>query len=812
MTCLKQPSKKSGSEIEADYLSLCNYKSALTKAAEKKAYLEKSCPDLLKANLTNDEACTIEQGYKALGELQDSIASYAKAWCDFVQVKKQLSVSFKDGIDEFSIDPILLNADLDWAEQIRSLENEGALNNATLIALFNESNYLENATENKAALVSAATSFKQSFVVVKSLFFDMANEIVEQSDAELFSEKLNRILKSTKEDYVTYAKYYQERRKLWEDLKLESFVSFVEANHLCSSDISIIFQKTFYEKWLHYQVNSNKSLSRVSHFSSAWMDNLVQEFQQMDVKQYETAPSVVASQVIYRALQSASVVYDYRNNGQGSLRHEVYKQRKVLPTRTLFADYLDEVLRVTPVLMMSPLSVSTFIKSNVKFDMVIFDEASQITPEDAVGSIYRGKQIIVAGDDQQLPPTDFFNTKLNGDDDEDDEDDDVSSTSSYKSILDMFNASSLHQNQVMLQWHYRSKDESLIAFSNRKIYGSKLITFPSPRQDDGTQGVNFVYVPNGYWIGSGEGNPNEARVVAQNIIGFFKKYGDVENHCLKRSLGVVAFGVSQANAIETALNDLLEKPQNIRYQIFASDTGADEPFFIKNLETVQGDQRDTIFLSVGYGKDSYGNKLLRYGPVQSDGGYRRLNVAITRAKFTVVVFSSIHGAEIPVERATANSKGLYMLRDYLNYAESKNKASFLATDAAESPLAKTESPFEEEVYLFLVRHSVKVSKQVGCSSYRIDFGIENPKKLGSYVLAVECDGATYHSAKNARERDRLRQHELELMGWNFYRIWSTDWFRDPEGQGQKLLDAINKAIANANDFNSVQVGSIPNNQ
>jgi very-short-patch-repair endonuclease len=810
LSYLKTPAKKSGSQVEADYTAISDYQLAAKKSIETKQFLESNCPDLFKLELTDDQAKVISDGCRPLAQLLKSLKDYSSLLADFTKAKMALNLFFKEGVNETGIDLPKLNSDIEWICRIRQLLTDRKINTMTLDALFCQSDYLTLAADKERQLIASSTAYQKIFENINSLFFNIDNAEKPTMAVITLSNRLGKILASPREDYVAYASYYQERQNLLQGRKLASFVAFVESHHIPSIDIPIIYQKTFYERWLQYQINNNKDLGRVSNFSGAWMNNAVSEFQKLDVMQYQTAPAAVAEQVIHRASQSFSVAVDYRRNGQGSLRHEVYKQRKVLPTRVLLANYLDEVMQVTPVLMMSPLSVSTFIKSNAKFDMVIFDEASQITPEDAIGSIYRGRQIVVAGDEEQLPPTDFFNTKLISDDDEDfDEDQPSSSASSYKSILGMFNGTLLHRNQVMLQWHYRSRDESLIDFSNKEIYGSKLITFPSPKQGDESQGVHFVYVPNGYWIGSGEGNPNEAQVVAQNIISFFKKYGDVRNRVLKRSLGVVAFGVSQANAVETALNDLLEQPENERYQIFASDTGVDEPFFIKNLETVQGDQRDVIFLSVGYGKDSYGNKLLRYGPVQSEGGYRRLNVAITRAKYSVVVFSSVHGGEIPVERATADTKGICMLRDYLNYAESTNKAQFLATDAAASGLAPTESPFEEEVYLFLRKHNVKVTKQVGCSSYRIDFGIENPEKSGSFVLAVECDGATYHSAKNARERDRLRQQELELMGWNFYRIWSTDWFRDPEGQGRKLLDAIDLAVSKANEFNSVQVSLKP---
>jgi very-short-patch-repair endonuclease len=323
----------------------------------------------------------------------------------------------------------------------------------------------------------------------------------------------------------------------------------------------------------------------------------------------------------------------------------------------------------------------------------------------------------------------------------------------------------------------------LIAFSNAKIYKNNLVTFPSNIEKADNNGVEYVYVPDGYYDRGGKkGNIVEANKVADLVFEHFKKQP-------YRSLGVIAFGEVQQQAIETVIRQ--RRIQNQEFETFFEED-KDDPFFVKNLENVQGDERDTIIFSIGYAKDAVGVFRMNFGPLSKSGGERRLNVAITRAKFNVKLVGSIIPTDIDVDKIS--SEGPKLLRAYIDFAI--NGSSVLEREIIESDITEHDSPFEEAVYNFLDRKGYKLGTQVGCSGYRIDMAVKHPTLSGIYVLGIECDGAAYHSARTARERDRLRQDVLENMGWKIYRIWSTDWIKDPVNEGIKLIETIESAIAN----------------
>lgn len=454
-----------------------------------------------------------------------------------------------------------------------------------------------------------------------------------------------------------------------------------------------------------------------------------------------------------------------------------------MPIRKLFHEIPNLLLTLKPCLMMSPLSVSLFLEADTyQFDTVIFDEASQVCTENAIGAISRGKQVIIAGDSKQLPPTNFFSVSTSSDNDFDTDDDEYDDTGAYESILD---EAGLLPERTLL-WHYRSRHEHLIAFSNAEIYKNSLITFPANIEKVPDNGVEYIFVRDGFYDRGGKkGNVNEAQKVAELVFDHFQKHP-------QRSLGVIAFGEVQQLAIDTAIREMRLRNQNFE-SFFKEDS--EEPFFIKNLENVQGDERDTIIFSIGYAKDANGVFRMNFGPLSKSGGERRLNVAITRAKYNVKLVGSIMPTDIDIDRIS--SDGPKLLRAYIDFAI--NGAESLGREVTELDVTEYDSPFEEAVYKFLDRKGYKVATQVGCSGYRIDMAVRHPTLSGVYVLGIECDGATYHSARTARERDRLRQEVLENMGWKIYRIWSTDWIKDPVTEGAHLIAAINDAIANYDD-------------
>ena len=335
-----------------------------------------------------------------------------------------------------------------------------------------------------------------------------------------------------------------------------------------------------------------------------------------------------------------------------------------------------------------------------------------------------------------------------------------------------------------LRWHYRSRHEHLIAFSNIKIYNSQLITFPSSTESAPDCGVEYVYVKDGiYDRGGKKNNVSEARKVADLAFEHFKKHPN-------RSLGVVTFSEAQQNAVDAAIRQ--KRLQNPRFDKFFIED-KEEPFFIKNLENVQGDERDTIIFSIGYAKDSKGIMYMNFGPLSREGGYRRLNVAITRAKHNVKLVGSIVPTDIDLEKVS--SEGVKMLRSYIEFAQQGIVA--LEKELTFNYDLDFDSPFEEAVYDFLQSKGYNVVTQVGCSGFRIDMAVKHPTQSGKFAIGIECDGAVYHSSRTARERDRLRQAVLEDMGWTIYRIWSTDWIKDHKTEEEKLINAIEKALGRA---------------
>ena len=430
---------------------------------------------------------------------------------------------------------------------------------------------------------------------------------------------------------------------------------------------------------------------------------------------------------------------------------------------------------IKPCFLMSPLSVSTFLEpEKIAFDTVVFDEASQIFPQDAIGAIYRGKQLIVVGDSMQMPPSNFFSASTESDD----EDEEIGDIGDFESILDI--CSSVF-NTERLAWHYRSHYEQLIAFSNMNFYNNNLVTFPSSSMDREGIGVDYHYV-NGIFDRKSKTNRAEAEYIVELVCK------NIEEHP-ERSLGVVAFSVAQQNLIDKLLSK--KRESNPAYEWFFKGDRP-EPFFVKNLETVQGDERDTIIFSVAYAKDSQGRFIHNFGPLNREGGERRLNVAITRAKDNVQLVASIHSTDINL--SSSGSEGVRLLRAYLDYAQHGEQALERAlTVPGEDHF---DSDFEQEVCDYLRAQGFTVDMQVGCSGYKIDMGVRMPES-SNYVLAVECDGATYHSAKNARDRDSIRQRVLENMGWQFYRIWSTDWYKNKTVEKANLLKKAKEALENS---------------
>lgn len=462
-----------------------------------------------------------------------------------------------------------------------------------------------------------------------------------------------------------------------------------------------------------------------------------------------------------------------RFNSGGELNiinREINKKRRHMPIRRLMQEAGRAIQAIKPVFMMSPMSIATYVPpGSVRFDLVIFDEASQVKPVDAFGAIIRGNQTVVVGDSKQLPPTSFFESLVESRDEEEFE-----SVGDMESILSLFLGQGAPER--MLRWHYRSRHDSLIAVSNYEFYDNRLVVFPCPGANPAARGLRLHCLPDtAYERGRSASNPEEAKAVALAIMEHAKRQPDL-------SLGVAAFSVAQRDAIEMQLEHL--RRADPRGEPFFN-AHANEPFFIKNLENVQGDERDVVFVSIGYGKDPAGYLAMNFGPLNRDGGERRLNVLITRARLAMDVFSNFTADDIDLSRS--NARGVAALKSFLTYAESGN------LQQAHSTGKPPDSPFEEAVIKALVLNGVEVEPQVGTAGFFIDIAVKDAEKPGRYILGIECDGATYHSSRSARDRDRLRQEVLEGLGWRLHRIWSTEWYRNPEQELKHVLAAIDMA-------------------
>ena len=508
----------------------------------------------------------------------------------------------------------------------------------------------------------------------------------------------------------------------------------------------------------------------------AALDEIAEEFRRRDVEHLAANRSRVRSAWAGQLRDTVA-----RHPLQARvIRKQAALRRGHLPLRRLLDQTSDVLFALKPCWAMSPLMVSQVLPASRLFDLVIFDEASQIVPADAIGSMIRAHQVVVAGDDHQLPPTNFFRQVDSGDPGDDDDLDEelVSFGAGFESVLD---ALTPLLPTCPLNWHYRSRDERLVAFSNDRIYGGALTTFPGVARDDCLRHVVVSSVD------------DEVTEVVRLIL----------EHARQRpgeSLGVIALGMRHAERVDTALRAALAAvPDDARApgtvslpagagedveSFFAED--APEPFFVKNLERVQGDERDAIILSVGYGKHADGRMRYQWGPLLRDGGERRLNVAATRAKHRLTVVSSFSAHDVDPGRLT--KAGARLLAEYLEYAGSGG------TPVAASGSAAEPGAFEADVVARLAECGITVVPQFGVGGYRVDFAAAHRDDPARMILAVEADGASYRDSGSVRDRDRLRKEHLERLGWRVHRLWSTSWFQDPEAELARLREAYQAAV------------------
>ncbi|MGH9941679.1 MAG: DUF3320 domain-containing protein [Pyrinomonadaceae bacterium] len=549
---------------------------------------------------------------------------------------------------------------------------------------------------------------------------------------------------------------------------------------LAFSELAPAFLRAFYQKWLASVVGEREVLR---DFHTLTHEQRVREFQELDERVLlENRAALVGRlrDATQHRLQQPEAAAAMPN-----LRREMARQRGLNPLRKTMKQAEAAIRAIKPCFMMSPQSVAQLLDgAQPSFDLVIFDEASQLPPEDAAGAIMRGKQLVVVGDPKQLPPTNFFSV-TSGQVEAPTGDDGTPLYEDSESILEEFMGAGLPQSR--LKWHYRSAHESLITFSNVSFYDAELYTFPSVETGTHASGLQFEYVADGVYQGKGL-NLIEARRVADAVVRFAREQAERRARGEREmSLGVGTFNLRQQIAIQDELEQRRRQEPNIE-PFFARKE--EEGFFVKNLENIQGDERDVVFLSVTYARATDGRLRYNFGPLNGENGWRRLNVLTTRARHAMRVFSSIRGDDINLAATTA--RGAQLLREFLIYAEHGRLESVTA-----SALAATESPFERDVLKELKLKHLSVVPQVGVAGYRIDLGVLDEVVSGRFICGIECDGAAYHLSETARDRDRLRQQVLEARGWDIHRVWSTDWFKDRAGQIERLLKLIEQSRAHA---------------
>ena len=536
------------------------------------------------------------------------------------------------------------------------------------------------------------------------------------------------------------------------------FVDSIEKRNIKKDDIEALVDGNFADSLLNILFVENHELAT---FVGELHENRIREFKELDKK----ILTLNRKRIYHKLNSNIPKIFGGTENPQAKiLAGEFTRKSGHMPVRKLLEKAGGMIKQIKPCFMMSPLSIAQYLdptNEELQFDVVIFDEASQVKPEDALGAFMRGKTAVVMGDTQQLPPTSFFDQMSDADSDEEE-----ATSLDMESILHLCK---LSFPVKMLKWHYRSRHESLITVSNREFYDDDLLVYPSPSK--------FHYNPNTQYLrGASSKNPLEAKDVVEEIFNHFEKYGDT------KSLGVGTFSVAQKNAILEELE--VKRKEHPEYEPLFSDN-KEERFFVKNLETIQGDERDVILISVGYGYDQDGKMSLNFGPLNQDGGERRLNVLITRAREKCVVFSNFKAYDMNL---TANPPyGVKSLKEFLEYAENLTLGTQGVGD-------HSKEPFEDAIASFLEENGYQVDRQIGCAGFRVDLAIVDDENPGKYILGITTDGKMYSSSKVARDRDRLREQVLNGLGWKLYHLWSTDWYRNRDLGRKKLLESVEKSI------------------
>ncbi len=592
-------------------------------------------------------------------------------------------------------------------------------------------------------------------------------ESVENDFCNFIQTFIDRVhhVEANKQELIPWSLYLM-RSKEAKELGLDDYVLLLEDQQLTPSDVGHFYSYCIYSSIIK---TTFRNLPQLGKFTGLKHNEIRSEYQRLDKEIISLRGKFIAKECMRNTYlpNGTSGVRVNDKSEMALLKYLIPQSRPRMPVRKMLARAGKSIENLKPCFMMGPQAVAQYlIPGYHKFDLVIMDEASQLKPEEAIGAIARGAQLVVVGDAKQLPPTTFFSARtLN-------EEDDQFASTDLESILDVCSS---QFDSKPLRWHYRSQHHSLIAFSNHNFYNNDLIVFPSPYGQGGKLGIKARYL--GDAIYDNQMNLREAKRVVDAVIEHIVMYPE-------DSLGVVTLNIKQRDLIAELFEERLSL--NSTANQYKEDwVSKGQPLFFKNLENVQGDERDAIIISTTFGKAN-GTNVVRqnFGPISKQGGWRRLNVLFTRAKKSISIFTSMRPEDIVVDVGTP--EGTKTLRNYLEYARTGN------LEVAKELNHEPDSDFEISVMDILKRHGYEVTPQLGVGGFRIDIAVKHPDWSGTYLAAIECDGATYHSAISVRDRDRIRQEILESMGWNgrIWRIWSTDWFRNPNQETKKLLSFL----------------------
>lgn len=591
-------------------------------------------------------------------------------------------------------------------------------------------------------------------------------------DLELFVSALHGAVQKAVEDKDLLIPWslYLDRRKEATELTLSEFMELLERKRIKPDELSDAYAYCTYSTIIR---EAFRNIPHLGRFTGLKHNQIRDEFKRLDKEIIALRGKAIAYECTRKASpppgKNGARVDD--KTEMVLLNQQMPLQRPRMPVRKILTRAGRAIQALKPCFMMGPQAVAQYLApGGIKFDLVIMDEASQLKPEEAIGSIARGGQLVVVGDPKQLPPTSFFSRMTQ----DGDGGDDHFTTTDAESILDV--CSSHFRPIRSLRWHYRSQHHSLIAFSNHSFYGGNLVIFPSPYGQGGRLGVRAVYLADAIY--ENQTNLREAKRVVDAVV----------EHIATRpndSLGIVTLNIKQRDLIAELLEERLKSVRGVdSYRDHWATKG--QPLFIKNLENVQGDERDAIIISTTFGKPP-GSSAVRqnFGPISRHGGWRRLNVLFTRAKKSIALYTSLRPEDIVMDGTTPD--GTKALRNYLEYVRT-GSLPFGGEETGREP----DSDFEISVMDMLKMRGYEVTPQLGVRGYRIDIAVKHPDHPGTYLAAIECDGASYHSALSVRDRDRIRQEIIESLGWRgrIWRIWSTDWFRTPRQETEKLISFL----------------------